>query len=125
MKPNSVSPAIGSENEAISISQNIQQRHLPHGTILDPVFKAVDSDEIDYYARGGDSAIWTGHYLAAEAFRYRVTAAPTALENVRSALAGIRLLVDVTGNNLLARCLFPTNSPYAGKIIEEENRHGV
>jgi hypothetical protein len=56
MEHNTVSPAIGSENEAISISQNIQQRHMPHGTILDPVFKATDSDEIDYYARGGDSA---------------------------------------------------------------------
>jgi hypothetical protein len=120
-----VPPAIGAENDAIAISKNIRQRHMPHGTILDPVFKAVDSDEIDYYGRGGDSAIWTGHYLAAEAFRYRVTFAPEALANARSALAGIRLLVDVTGNNLLARCLFPTNSPYAGKLIEEENRHGV
>src|SRR5262245_46863371 len=117
--------AIASENDAIAISKNIQQRHLPHGAILDPAFKAADSDEIDHYARAGDSAIWTGHYLAAEAFRYRVTSTPEALANARSALAGIRLLVDVTGNNLLARCLFPTNSPYAGKIIEEENRHGV
>ncbi len=120
-----VPPAIGSENDAIAISQNIRQRHLPHGTILDPVFKAADSDEIDYYSRGGDSAIWTGHYLAAEAFRYRVTSAPEALENVRGALAGTRLLVDVTGNNLLARCLIPASSPYADKIIEEEKRHGV
>jgi len=120
-----VLPAIGSENDAITISQNIRRRHMPHGTILDPVFKTADGDEIDYYARGGDSAIWTGHYLAAEAFRHRVTSAPEALENVRSALAGIRLLVDVTGNNLLARCLIPTNSPYADKVIEEEKRHGV
>ncbi|MGH9767065.1 MAG: hypothetical protein ACREAB_06470, partial [Blastocatellia bacterium] len=120
-----VPPASGSENDAVAISQNIRQRHLPHGTILDPVFKAADSDEIDYYARGGDSAIWTGHYLAAEAFRYRVTSAPEALENVQTALDGIRLLVDVTGYNLLARCLVPTNSPYAGKLIEEEKRHGV
>jgi hypothetical protein len=121
----SVSPVVGAENDAVAISRNIRQRHMPHGTILDPVFTAPDSDVIDYYARGGDSAIWTGHYLAAEAFRYRVTSSPEALENVRSALAGIRLLVDVTGNNLLARCAFPTNSPYAAKIIEEEMRHGV
>jgi len=121
----SVPPVIGSENDAIAISRNIRQRHIPHGTILDPVFKAVDSDEIDYYSRGGDSAIWTGHYLAAEAFRYRVTFSPEALENVRTALAGIRMLVDVTGYNLLARCLIPTNSPFAGKIIEEEKGNGV
>ncbi|MEP7272195.1 MAG: hypothetical protein ABI882_11890 [Acidobacteriota bacterium] len=98
---------------------------MPHGTILDPVFKTPDSQEIDYYWHGGDSAIWTGHYLAAEAFRYRVTRTPEALDNVRNALAGLRLLVDVTGSNVLARCAFPIGSPYAGKIIQEEQRHGI
>lgn len=118
-------PTIASESDAIGISRNIQRRHLPHGTILDPVFKTPDSEEIDYYLRGGDSAIWTGHYLAAEAFRYRVTSEPEALENVQGALAGIRLLLDVTGNDVLARCVFPTNSPYAAQLIAEENRHGI
>ena len=120
-----ITPAHASESDAIAISQVIRQRHLPHGTILDPVFKTPDSDEIDYYAHGGDSAIWTGHYLAAEAFRYRVTLRPEALENVKVALAGIRLLIDVTGNDVLARCAFPTNSPHAAELIAEENRHGI
>src|SRR5258706_15333019 len=120
-----VAPTIASENDAVAISENIRQRHMPYGTILDPVFKAADSNEIDYYSRGGDSAIWTGHYLAAEAFRYRFARASAALENVRSALAGARLLVDITGDNLLARCLIPTGSPYAGKLIDEQRGHGV
>jgi hypothetical protein len=115
----------GSEGEAVEISNSIQQRHLPYGTILDPVFPSVDSDQIISYARAGDSAIWTGHYLAAESFRYRVTGSPEALENVRKAIAGIRALIDITGSNLLARCLFPVDSVYAQAIINEESRHGI
>src|SRR5678815_5271809 len=120
-----VAPAIASESDAVAISQNIRQRHMPYGTIIDPVFKAADSNEIDYYSRGGDSAICTGHYLAAESFRYAVTHSAEALDNVRSALAGARLLVDITGNNLLARCLIPTGSPYAARLVDEEKGHGV
>ncbi len=115
----------GSENDAVAISHNIQRRHLPHGTILDPVFAAPDSDQIVGYARGGDSAIWTGHYLAAEAFRYRVTGSPEALKNVMKAIAGIRALIDITGTNLLARCLLPVNSVNTQGIVDEESRHGI
>ena len=56
------------EPDALAISGNIQARHLPYGTILDPIYAAPDSDEIVNYTRRGDSAIWTGHYLAAESY---------------------------------------------------------
>jgi hypothetical protein len=118
-------PVAGAERDAIAISNKIQQRHLPFDTILDPVYAAPDSNEIAGYARGGDSAIWTGHYLAAESFRYRVTGSPDALGNVKRALAGIGALLDVTGTDLLARCLVPIDSPYAAAIIQEEGRHGI
>jgi hypothetical protein len=120
-----VLPAYAGEQEADAISTNIQQRHLPHGLILDPIFAAPESDEIAGYAHGGDAAIWTGHYLAAESFRYNVTRLPAALANVKRALAGLRLLADITGNGLLARCAFPANWPYAASVIEEERRHGI
>jgi len=115
----------GSESDAVVISNNIQQRHLPYDTILDPIFSSPDSDQIVGYAKAGDSAIWTGHYLAAESFRYRVTGSPEALANVRRAIAGIRALIDITGTNLLARCLFPVDSEYVQAIINEEGRHGI
>src|SRR5437867_9192028 len=89
------------EAEALAISANIQARHLPFGTILDPIFASSASDQIISYTRCGDSAIWTGHYLAAEAFRYQVTHSPGALDNVRNAIVGIKSLADVTGTNLL------------------------
>ena len=75
--------------------------------------------------KGGDSAIWTGHYLAAEAYRYRVTRSAEALSNARAALAGIAMLVDVTGTNLLARCAVPQDSPFAPGIAREEDHNGV
>jgi hypothetical protein len=98
---------------------------MPHGTLMDPIFASPDSDEIVSYTHAGDSAIWTGHYLAAEAFRYRVTANPVALDNIRATLAGIRSLVEITGGELLARAIFPPSSPFAEAIKKEEGSHGV
>jgi len=118
-------PGHAAEADALAISANIQARHLPFGTILDPIFTLTDSDQVASYTRCGDSALWTGHYLAAEAFRYKVTQSPDALNNVKSAIAGLKSLADVTGTNLLARCLVPINSPYAAGIRNEETANGV
>ena len=120
-----VGAALASEADAIAISQNIRARHMPFGIVVDPVFAAPDSDQIVSYTHCGDAAIWTGHYLAAEAFRYNVTQSAVALDNVKAALAGIASLLNVTGTNLLARCLIPMNSPYAQAITQEEVSNGV
>lgn len=117
--------AHAAEADALAVSANIQALHLPYGTILDPVYASADSNQIVGYTRCGDSALWTGHYLAAEAFRYKVTQSPDALNNVRNAIAGIKSLADVTGNNLLARCLVPLDSPYAAGIQSEEAHNGI
>ncbi|MBK9169393.1 MAG: hypothetical protein IPM24_18285 [Bryobacterales bacterium] len=117
--------AWGAEEDALAISRGIQERHMPFGTILDPMYAAPDTDEITGYTRCGDSAIWTGHYLAAEAFRYHHTRDDDALHNVWRALWGIRQLMDVTAPRaLLARCIIPVESPYAVGILQEEAHHG-
>src|SRR3989442_178031 len=118
-------PLRAAEAEALNISTTIQLRHLPFGGILDPIFAAPGSDFIIGYTRCGDSAIWTGHYLAAESFRYKVTRSADALANVLKAERGLRALVDVTGTDLLARCLVPVDSPWAPGITQEEQHHGV
>jgi hypothetical protein len=115
----------GAEPEAIAISRNIVARHLPFGTILDPIFDAPDSDQIVAYTRCGDSAIWTGHWLAAESYRYAVTKSPEALANVKTALNGIQTLMDVSGNDVLARCIVPSDSAYADSIIHEESSNRI
>ena len=119
------SRARATEADALAISANIQALHNPYGTILDPIFTASGSTQIAGYTRCGDSAIWTGHYLAAEAFRYNVTQSADALSNVNKTIAGIKSLLDVTGTNVLARCLVPLNSPYAVGIQSEESANGI
>jgi len=126
----SVKAVHASESDAIGISDNIQQLHMPYGTILDPVFASSDPASPEFrnivgYTRAGDSATWTGHYLAAEAFRYKVTRSPEALSNAWAALYGIRSLIDITGNGVLARCLVPADSPYGPAIQREEGGHGI
>src|SRR5262245_32817920 len=118
-------PAFASEADALAISRTIQARHLPYSVILDPVFDSPSGSQIVNYSRCGDSAIWTGHYLAAEAFRYAVTRSPDALANARRAFTGIQYLLNVTGNNVLARCLVPDDSPYASGIQSEEAANGI
>jgi hypothetical protein len=118
-------PVRGAESDAIAISNAIRQRHMPNGTIIDPIFASRIGNEIVSYTRGGDSATWTGHYLAAEAFRYKVTASADALANVWAALRGIRSLRIVTGTDLLARCLVPTDWAFASSITHEEAGHGI
>jgi uncharacterized protein (TIGR03437 family) len=115
-----VFPVRASEADAVAISAGIQARHMPFGTILDPIYASPTSNQIAGYTRCGDSALWTGAYLAAESFRYNVTQSADALNNVKTALAGLKALADVTGDNRLARCMVLAASPYAASIETEE-----
>jgi hypothetical protein len=118
-------PALAAEADAVSLTATIRARHMPYGAILDPIFVSPDTEEMLTYTRCGDSALWTGHFLAAESFRYKVTKSPEALDNIMTALHGIRTLIDVTGTDLLARCAFPENSPWAADFISQESHHGA
>jgi len=117
--------AYASEADALAISAAIQARHLPYGAVMDPVFATPDSTQVTGYTRCGDSALWTGSYLAAEAFRYKVTQSPDALNNVRQAFAALKGLVDVTGTNLLARCMFRADWNFAAGVQSEEAPNGI
>ena len=117
--------AYASEADALAISASIRARHFPFGTILDPIYISPTSTQIAGYTRCGDSALWTGAYLAAEAFRYKVTQSGDALNNVKAALAGLKGLVDVTGDNRLARCRVPADSVFAAGIQTEEANNTV
>src|SRR3977135_4472984 len=120
-----VQPALPSEADAIAIAANIRAKHMPFGTILDPIFASPTSDQIVGYTHCGDSALWTGAFLAAEAFRYKVIQSAEALDNVKTALAGLKALADVTADNRLARCMVLANSPYAAGIQNEEAHNTI
>ena len=118
-------PAPPREAIANWLDERLRERHMPWGVVIDPVYAAPDSEEIVSSTRCGDAAIWTGHYLAAEAYRWNVTRSPDARQNIMAALNGIRKLLDVTGAETLARCVIPVDSPYAPDLTSEEARHGV
>jgi hypothetical protein len=128
------------QSAADAISLNIQSLHLvaefPNATIVDPRFASGDPADPGYntvvgYAHAGDAAIWTGHYLAAEAKRFEVTRSPAALANMQRALDGIQGLVDVTADamptnpGLLARFVWPDTWWYADQMAADEGSHGV
>jgi uncharacterized protein (TIGR03437 family) len=117
--------AQAAERDALAIEANIQARHIPFATLLDPIYASPSSNQIVGYTRCGDSALWTGAYLAAESFRYKATGSPDALNNVKGALAGVKALVDITGDNRLARCIVLASSAYAGGIASEEGANGI
>src|ERR1039457_1431062 len=122
----SLSPRVfGAEQDALAIDAKIQARHMPYGTIMDPMLSLPDLAQIVDYTRCGDSAIWTGHYLAAEAFRYNVTGSADALKNINNAISAIDNLIEVTGGDVLARCGLPANSPYAASIASQEAANGI
>jgi hypothetical protein len=130
--PSLAAAAAPTEADAVAISQVIQQRHWPYLTLLNPRFASGDPASPDFmtlapsgYTQAADNAIWTGHYLAAEATRYSVTASPDALANARKALRGITALIDVTKTDVLARFLIPRSSPYADAILAEEAHEGI
>jgi len=118
-------PLWSAEADAVAIAQNIRARHMPFGTILDPMFTSPQTNDIMGYTRCGDSALWTGAFMAAEAFRFKVTQSPDALDNVKFALAGLKGLVDVTGDNRIARCIVVASSPYAAGIQSEEAHNTI
>ena len=129
----SATDGIPTQADADAISANIVNLHLPYGTMADPGFVTSDPNSPDYftvltYNRTGDGAIWTGHWLAAEAFRYAVTGSTEALANVQHGVNGVQSLVDVTSpaaKDLLARAWLPQNSRYLPKIQTDEGHNGL
>src|SRR5260370_20961100 len=107
----SASAGRAAESDALAISANIQARHWPFVTLLDPIYASSTSNQIIAYTRCGDSALWTGAYLAAESFRYKVTQSAAALQNVKTALARLKALSAATAHNQLARCIVTIHSP--------------
>ena len=93
-------PAIAGDlaDKAAAYDALVPLRHLPHDTIFDPIMTTPTSGTVEAYTDFGDSAIWTGHYLASQAYRYAVTHSPAALANARRALNGITRLIAVAGN---------------------------
>lgn len=118
-------PAFAGEFEADRISDRVQRFHMVYGFVSETRFTAPDSEEILRTEGMGDSAIWTGTLLAAEAYRYAVTRSPVALQYIRRTIESIRGLATIRGDGLLARSIFPMNSPFYDYFSGVENWLGL
>src|SRR4051812_31884757 len=102
-----------SEVDALAVSQGLAgdlQKDPPgppgihfvfgHG-VVDAEFRGKEGGGDEYFeaVHGADSAIWTGHYLAAESYRYAVTRTEESKRSVLAAFQAIEDLVDVTGQD--------------------------
>lgn len=85
--------------------------HLPGGTVSDSRFADTTYKTVTSFHGTGDSAIWTGSYLAAEALRLKVSNSPDAKQNVQQIVEAIHRLFAITGDRAyMARHAAPLNS---------------
>ncbi|MEZ6189246.1 MAG: hypothetical protein R3F62_30120, partial [Planctomycetota bacterium] len=118
------------------VVQNVELKlravNQPHGLVLTAIVDTPATDTwlaayrnggpgvqgaVVDYEDGGDSAIWTGQYLAAQSFRYAATGSALAQDSIGHTLKGIGALLDVNGGTgLLARTAAPETS-LAGQQI--------
>jgi hypothetical protein len=113
------------ERAAGKISRVLKRRHLPYGTVFDPVFASTTSNRIVDYQHAGDAAIWTGHLIAADSFRYAATGSRKARTSVRRALAAVQTLVHVTGNDVLARAAVPVGARWERALLVNLNPNHI
>ena len=111
------------EKAALAISDDIQAVHTPYGGVVtaymsDPTYGQGSPTHWEGY---GDSAIWTGHYLAGETFRYAVTKDPKAQTNAAKTIAAIEDMLDAEtpGGGHLARCVVPATAPDAATLLQD------
>ncbi len=85
--------------------------HLPFDTIVDTIF--FPNGTVKSYGGMGDSPIWTGYFLASEAFRYAVTRNQSALHQLKRAVLGLQRLITISGEpGYLVRFALPRNTTY-------------
>jgi hypothetical protein len=91
--------------KAMQLEALIQKRHLtPDGLLAYGISLTSPTSEEVMGMAFSDMAIWSGCYVAAQAFRYAVTGDPAIQSQVRKSVEGLHLLQAVTGKpGLLAR----------------------
>lgn len=87
------------EKKAEAYFRDYRRYHQPYGTTADILFANDSRSSVEMLDGIGDSATWTGHYLAALAFRYSVTRESALLDEIRKALDAYEVLAHVTGRD--------------------------
>jgi len=93
-----------------------QANHMPHGLVADLWWRDFERGAVDRLEGIGDSAAWTGHYLAALALKYAATKEAGPLEDIQATLDKFEVLITISGRDgYVTRYAGPAGSePYRG-----------
>ena len=112
-KPLSKEQAQHLYDKANTYLERYQKYHLPHGLNADVVWSDSDRSKVEMYTGLGDSALWTGFYIAALAFRYSEEPNAATLQDIHDALDHIELLTEISGRTgYVARYAGPLEDPH-------------
>ncbi|GIW73405.1 MAG: hypothetical protein KatS3mg102_2947 [Planctomycetota bacterium] len=105
---------------AEQVSDDIVAHHTPFGTVFETRFDQPgygNGTPVRYHGQG-DSTIWTGHYLMAEALRWELTRDPRALAAAEKVVGGLENCLDASPvDGRLSRCAIPASSPHVNEIL--------
>ena len=103
--PRGVTRALSTDVDFSTPARDIEAAivsHIPFGAVLsidhNPKAEPLTAAPSYSYGLKADSAIFTGHYLTAEVFRYAATNDPAALDRVKQLVGGFKLLFGVTSD---------------------------
>ncbi len=107
------------------IADELQLNHMPFEMVYPAVFDQPHSGgQVVEYRHWGDSALWTGGYLAAESYRFDHNGDPRALAGAQRLVTGYELcsqVVPAPQQGLLARTTMPLGSPHALPLATKGN----
>ena len=93
---------------AVMLENNYQAYHCVNGIIWEARYAEATDEQPTQYGNGGDSAIFTGFYLAGAVYRFLTTGQTHDLDAVFEAARGLHILTHVSGTpGVIARCAFP------------------
>jgi hypothetical protein len=106
-------PAASRHDRARAFAEWLHRDGMAHGGVGSTAYSDPPSYKKPATMHGiGDSAIWTGTYLAAEALRLKATGAAAARARVKSLVATLHLWFNVSGApGMLARFAAPAGAP--------------
>ena len=85
--------------KADHIERRIAERHKRHYLVADSQFSEPGNPATSHQYPNDNDGLWTAIYVAAQAFRYRVTRDPRALDSARKSVEAMLRLEAITGRS--------------------------
>jgi hypothetical protein len=101
------------EERAAYFDEVSRTQHLGGDKLYRNIYLTEDLQDVEYLLQTENTILWSGMYLASQAFRYAATKDPEAVENARTVLDGLHDLTLVTGvRGLYGRALWRPDVPF-------------